>query len=225
MGQAIGQIIVLALAVALSPVPIIAVVLMLSTPRGRVNATAFLAGWIVGMAVFGTIVVLAADGAEAREARAPALWVSILQIVLGVLLLALAVRQRKGHRRVVAERELPAWMGTIDAFSPVRSAGIAAVGSTISPKRLILLITAGTVIASTGASTPGQAVALVVFIVIGSMGVAMQVAIYFFAGDRATTMLEDLRDWMIRETPTMLVVTLLIVGAILIGHAISTLSG
>ena len=37
MGQAIGQVLSFGVGVALSPVPIIAVVLMLATPKGRVN--------------------------------------------------------------------------------------------------------------------------------------------------------------------------------------------
>jgi len=35
--------------VALSPVPIIAVVLMLGTPRARVNGPAFVLGWVLGL--------------------------------------------------------------------------------------------------------------------------------------------------------------------------------
>jgi Sap, sulfolipid-1-addressing protein len=90
MGQAIGQVLSFGVGVALSPVPIIAVVLMLATPKGRVNGPAFLAGWVVGIAVLGTIVLLVASGASASKHGAPASWVSILKIVLGVLLVLLA---------------------------------------------------------------------------------------------------------------------------------------
>jgi threonine/homoserine/homoserine lactone efflux protein len=62
IGQAIGQALPFGVGVALSPVPIIAVVLMLSTPKGRVNGLAFLLGWVVGIAVLGTIVLLAREG-------------------------------------------------------------------------------------------------------------------------------------------------------------------
>jgi hypothetical protein len=41
MGEAIGQSLPLAIGVALSPVPIIAIVLMLTTPRARANGPAF----------------------------------------------------------------------------------------------------------------------------------------------------------------------------------------
>ncbi|MFE6358522.1 hypothetical protein ACFVP3_00690 [Streptomyces sp. NPDC057806] len=41
MGDAVGQMLASAVGIAISPIPIIAVVLMLATPRGRVNGTAF----------------------------------------------------------------------------------------------------------------------------------------------------------------------------------------
>jgi hypothetical protein len=44
MGQAIGQVISFGVGVALSPVPIIAVVLVLATPKGRINGLVFVAG-------------------------------------------------------------------------------------------------------------------------------------------------------------------------------------
>jgi hypothetical protein len=81
MGQAIGQVLAFGVGVALSPVPIITVVLMLATPEGRINGPALLAGWVVGIAVLGTIVLLAASGASASKHGAPATWVSIVKLV------------------------------------------------------------------------------------------------------------------------------------------------
>ncbi|HTA14000.1 MAG TPA: GAP family protein, partial [Solirubrobacteraceae bacterium] len=99
MGQAIGQALSFGVGVALSPVPIIAVVLMLATPHGRVNGPAFIAGWVFGLAAAGTILLLGASGAEASSSGAPAEWVSIVKIVLGAVLLGLAARQWRGRPR------------------------------------------------------------------------------------------------------------------------------
>jgi hypothetical protein len=62
MGEAMGQVLSFGVGVALSPVPIIAGVLMLGTPRARVNGPAFVVGWVVGLAAVGTIVDEEADG-------------------------------------------------------------------------------------------------------------------------------------------------------------------
>ena len=54
-----------AVGVALSALPIVAVVLMLVTPRGRVNGPAFIIGWWLGLGIVGVIVLsVAGDGDE-----------------------------------------------------------------------------------------------------------------------------------------------------------------
>jgi threonine/homoserine/homoserine lactone efflux protein len=225
VGQAIGQILPFAVGVALSPVPIIAVVLMLATPRGRVNGPAFLAGWIVGIAVLGTVVLVVASGASASKHGAPTTWVSILKIVLGVLLVLLAVRQWRGRPRGDAEPKLPSWMKAVDRFTPGRSVAMAVALSVINPKNLILVVGGAAAIAQTGASTGSQAVALAVFVVIASLGVGAPVAINLLMGARATKLLGELHDWMARENATIMAVICLIIGVKLIGDAISALAG
>ena len=53
MGEAIGEVLPVAVGVAVSPVPIIAVILMLVTARARVNGPAFIVGWLLGLAAVG----------------------------------------------------------------------------------------------------------------------------------------------------------------------------
>ncbi len=224
MGQAIGQVLSLGIGVALSPVPIIAVVLMLTTPKGRVNGPSFLAGWVVGIAVLGAIVLLVASGASASKHGTPATWASVLKIVLGLLLVLLAVKQWRGRPRGEATPELPKWLKTVDTFTPGRSVAMGVALSSVNPKNLLLVVAAATAIAQTGASAGDQAVALIVFIVIATLGVGAPVAIYYLMGDRATKILSDLHDWMARENATIMAVICLIIGAKLIGDAISALA-
>jgi threonine/homoserine/homoserine lactone efflux protein len=223
MGQAIGQVLSYGVGVALSPVPIVAVVLMLATPRARVNGPAFLAGWIVGMAVLGAIVLVVASGASASRHGAPATWVSILKIVLGLLLLVVAARQWRGRPKRGEKPRLPGWMKSIDRFTPTRSVAMGAALSALNPKNLLLVVAAAAAIAQTGTSAVSQAVALAVFIVIASVGVGAPVAIYYLMGDRATRILGDLHDWMARENAAIMAVICLIIGAKLIGDAITAL--
>jgi threonine/homoserine/homoserine lactone efflux protein len=225
MGQAIGQVLAFGVGVALSPIPIIAVVLMLATPKGRANGPAFLAGWIFGLAVVGTIVLLVSSGAEASENGSPAEGLSIVKLGLGVLLLVVAVRQWRGRPHDDVNPELPKWMRTIDTFTPVRAGGIAFALSAVNPKNLLLTVGAGAAIAQAGASTGDQAVALAVFVLLGTLGPGIPVAIYFLMRDRASAILESLRGWMARENATIMAVLCLIIGAKLIGDAITGLSG
>src|SRR4051794_21737532 len=65
MGQGISEVLPFAIGIAISPVPIIAVILILFSDRAQVNGPSFLAGWVIGLAVVGTVVYLVADAANA----------------------------------------------------------------------------------------------------------------------------------------------------------------
>jgi hypothetical protein len=48
----------LAVGIALSPLPIIAVGLILTTPKARSNGPAFILGWLLGLGVVGALVLV-----------------------------------------------------------------------------------------------------------------------------------------------------------------------
>jgi threonine/homoserine/homoserine lactone efflux protein len=219
--EAIGSILPLAVGVALSPVPIIAVVLMLGTPGGRGNGLAFIGGWIVGLAVVGTVVLLASSGANASEQGKPATWVGVVKLVLGVVLLLVAARTWHGRPRADAGPQLPAWMKKIDTFTTGRSLAMGVALSAINPKNLVMAAAAGAAIAQTGIGAGQQAIALAVFVVLGTLGPGLPLGIAFAMGARSQEVLGDLRDWMGRHNAAIMSVVLLVIAAKLIGDGIA----
>jgi Sap-like sulfolipid-1-addressing protein len=224
MGAAIGQILPLAVGVALSPVPIIAVALMLMSQRARLNGPLFVIGWLIGLAVIGVVVLAVAGPGGASSDGKPATWVSVLKLVLGLLLLLLAVRQWHGRPRPGQEVEAPKWMSSVERFSPVKAVGAGAVLSGANPKNLLLAIGAAAAIAQTGIGSGDQAIAYVVFALIATLGVAAPVVMFFALGDRSQRILAGLRDWMGQHNAVIMAVICLIIGAKLIGGAIGGFS-
>jgi threonine/homoserine/homoserine lactone efflux protein len=223
MGDAIGQVLPFAVVVALSPIPIIGVVLMLGTPRARSNGPAFILGWLIGLSLAGTIVLLVASGANASESGEPATWVGVLKLVLGALLLLLGVKQWRNRPRGDADAALPGWMRTVDQFTPGRAVAMGVALSAINPKNLVLTIGAAAAIAESGIGAGDQAVALAVFVLVGTLGPGLPVAIYFLMGERAARMLDDLKEWMGHHNTAIMAVICLVIGAKLIGDGISAL--
>lgn len=223
MGDAIGQVLPLAVGVALSPVPIIAVVLMLGTPRARSNGPVFVVGWTAGLAVVGTLALLLAAGAGAAGEGEPASWVGVVKLALGVLLVLLAVWQWRQRARDGEEGVLPGWMRTIDGFTAVKSFGMAALLSGANPKNLMLTVGAAAAIAQASISSGQRAGALAVFVAIGTAGPAIPVAIYFAAGRRAAPLLDELKGWLGANNTTIMAVLCLVIGAKLVGDGIAVL--
>jgi threonine/homoserine/homoserine lactone efflux protein len=219
MKEAIGGVLSLGIGVAISPISIIAVVLMLATPRGRANGPAFVIGWIVGLSLVGTIVLLASSGAGASDDGEPATWVGWLKIALGALVLLVALRQWRGRH---AEHATPKWMAAIDTFSPAKAAGMALLLSAINPKNLLLTLAAAAAIAQTGIDGGQQAIALAVFVLIGTLGPAAPVLVYF-GSHRAPEILDRLKTWMAANNAVIMAVLMLVIGAKLVGDGLSGL--
>ena len=224
MGQAIGDSLASAVGVAISPLPIVAVVLMLVSARGRANGPAFVAGWCAGLGAVGAILLTVAAGIGPTSQGEPATWVDVLQLVLGLLLIAVSARQWRGRPHDGAAAPTPKWMGALDRFTPVKAGLAGVVLSALNPKNLLLAIGGAAAIAQVGISTGQQIVSYVVFVAIGSLGVAAPVAIYFALGERSRPILDGLKGWMARNNAVVMAVLLLILGVKNIGNAISGFS-
>jgi hypothetical protein len=223
VGAAIGGTLPLALGVALSPIPIIAVVLMLTTQRARVNGTVFIAGWLAGLAVAGAIALSIAGPADASSSGAPATWVSWLKVVLGAALLLVAALQFRNRPRNGDRVELPKWMDRVDEIKPLPAAGLGMLAG-LNPKNLLLVAAAAAAIAQTGISGGEQAIAYLVFALVGTLGVGTPVGIYFTMGARSEKPLSELKDWMAQNNAVIMAIICLIIGVKLIGDAIGGLT-
>jgi threonine/homoserine/homoserine lactone efflux protein len=223
MGEAIGDLLPSAVGVALSPVPIIAVILMLGTPRARTTGLAFAVGWILGLIVVSVIVVLLTSGADDADSGTSTV-VDVIKLVLGALFLLLALKQWRSRPRPGAEPSMPAWMATIDSFSVPKSLLLGAALSGVNPKNLALTLAAAASIAQAGLDGGGTAVAIAVFVVIGSLTVAGPVLFFLAAPRRADGPLATIKDFMAAHNAVIMMVVLLVLGAKLIGNGIAGLS-
>jgi threonine/homoserine/homoserine lactone efflux protein len=221
LSQAIGNLLPSAVGVALSPVPIIAVILMLATPRGRSNGLAFTVGWILGLVVVNIIVLLVADGADTSDTKSDTLdWI---KVALGVLFLAMAARQWRKRPAPGQEAEMPKWMATIDRFTPGKSFVLGAALSGANPKNLALTLAAASAIAQAGLSGGEATIAVAVFVVIGSITVAGPLVFSLVAPDRAGRPLGAMKDFMSAHNAVIMMVVLLVLGAKLLGDGIGRL--
>jgi hypothetical protein len=224
MGEAIGRSLPLAIGVALSPLPIIAVVVLLTSSRARSLGPVFVLGWLFGLVVVGAIVLAVVGPSGAGSSGQRTTWISWVMIVLGVLLLVAAVRHLRGRAGTGEEVPLPAWMGAIDQLKPAVVLGGGVVLGGVRPKSLLLAVAGAAAIAQTGIAGGQQAIAYAVFAVIATIGVGAPVVIYFAMGERSAELLGRLKGWMHRNNAVILAVVLLVIGVTLIGDGIGGLA-
>src|SRR6266581_2349698 len=112
MGNVIGNILPQAIGVAISPVPIIAVILMLFSQRARSNGPAFLVGWVLALAVVGSVVLVLANLGKVSTGGTPSTLAYVIKLLLGLLFLLLSLRQWRSRPREGEEPHMPGWMAT-----------------------------------------------------------------------------------------------------------------
>jgi hypothetical protein len=224
MGQGISEVLPFAIGIAISPVPIIAVILILFSDRAKVNGPAFLGGWVIGLAVAATIVYLLSQAGDVGTSSSSSDSVSWGKIVLGVVLLGLARRNWAKRPKSGEQPALPKWMGTVETISPLRAFGLAVLLSVVNPKNLILAVGAAAGLGQLDLSTGDAIVSLAVFVAVASISVAFAVIYQFVGGAKARATLDDLKAWMTEHNNAVMAVLFLVFGVVLISKGIGLLS-
>ncbi len=220
LGGAIGELLPSAVGVAISPIPIIAAVLMLMSARAKQTAPAFALGWIAGLTVVGAIVLLVADPADVAGGGSGSDIAGWVKVALGVLFLLLAAGQWRRRPHAGEEAALPGWMKAIDTMPAPRAAALAAALAAINPKNLALTLAGALSIAQAGLTTGQSTVALAIFVAIAGCSVAGPVIAFLLFRQRVEAPLLRAKEWLARENATVMFVVLLVLGAVTLGKGI-----
>lgn len=223
MGKALGDVLGLAAGVAVSPLPIVALIIVLATPRGRLNGLVFVTGWVMGLSALGAV-VLAIGGQESADTHGhPAGWVGVLKLVLGVALALFGLRLWR-HRPVdVTQAQLPKWMAAIDSFTAVKIFLLALLLSAGNLKNAPLTIAAAASISSSGLPVAEQIATLAIFVVIASVGMLVPLGVFLVMGERARNTLGNWKEWAARHNTAIMAVLLFVFGLKLLGDGIDVL--
>ena len=218
MGAVIGDVLPLAIGIAISPIPIIAAILMLFSPRATSTSTGFLLGWILGIVV--ATAVFTALAGTLKTGGEPSAVASWIKIGLGVLLVLVGIRQWRSRG---GQHDAPKWMAAIDDFTFPKALGLGFLLSGVNPKNLIIAAGAGLIIGSSAVGVGGDAAAIALFTVIASSTVAIPVLAHLVAAERMTRPLESLRKWLQDNNATVMATMILVIGVVLVGKGVGGL--
>jgi hypothetical protein len=219
-GGALGDLLPLAVGIAISPVPIIACILMLFSPRAKANGPAFLAGWLAGIAVATSVFFVLSGAVDNSEGTGGPSIGDVLFLVLGLGAILLGIRMWRGRPSPGEEAPLPGWMAAIDGFTPARALGLAFLLSAVNPKNLGLAAAAGIVI-DRAVDAGGSAVAMIVlFVLVAGLSIAVPVVYLFAGGDAARRTLDGWRTWLGVHNAAVMAVLIVVIGAKLVGNGL-----
>ncbi|WP_100813900.1 GAP family protein [Microbacterium lacus] len=221
MNEVIGDILPLAVAAGLSPIPLIAAVLIVMSTKPRLSGAAFAVGWIVGCSIVVLVGAVAAELLQSDDPGSTPTMFAWVRIAFGIALLILAVRKIAAARG--AEARLPAWMSGLMSASPARSIGLGLLLSAANPKNALLGIAAGISIGSATVSADVALTAGVVYVATASIAVLAIVLAAVVAPHRMANVLSGLRDWLTLHNTAIMALLLVVFGFVLIGKGLEGL--
>jgi threonine/homoserine/homoserine lactone efflux protein len=222
MVTASGELLPLAVAIAISITTIITTILMLLSPKAKRRTVGLLVGCVVGVggavALFALLAGLlpTQDSGGSRAA-------AVINMVVGVLLVVLALRQWRVRPARGDQAELPRWMTEVDSMTPTKALVLGVLLSAVVPKNLLLALSAGVIVSEAGLSVGKASVVIVVFTVIATSTVAVPVVAHLVAPARMHGPFQRLREWLVENNVTIMGLLLLVIGLVMIGNSIASL--
>lgn len=221
MLSALGDLIPIAVAAALSTVPITVMVLILLSPERKRSAIPFLIGWVLGMLALLVIGAFGASFLPLSSRRTPQVAFGVAEIVVGSAILLVAILAWRRARRSPSGGS-HRWLQTASSLGP-RAAFGTAFALNLRPKGLLLSAAAG--LAVVGNTLPvGQTVSLVViYLGLGTSTVVAPIITTLANPTRMQPRLEAAQAWLLANASAVASVVMILIGVVIVGSGLSRL--
>jgi hypothetical protein len=209
------DLVLIGLAITLEPIPLTAFILILLSKGGSRKGAAFIFGWVLSLAIVVALTLLVTDNKPPKPSTAPSLAALAVKILIGVVLIAIAVRQRHRMGTPKPPKKTPKWQTGLDDMSPLYAVGLAPL---TQPWGLVAAGVAVIVEAKIGSWQ--SYLALAAFCLVAT---ALYLALEMFVLLRpagAQTFLGGIRSWMDSHTDYIIIVVSFALGFWLIGKSI-----
>ncbi|MCG3142305.1 MAG: hypothetical protein HDKAJFGB_03742 [Anaerolineae bacterium] len=228
MGLAIVLLLAYAAGVAISPTPILVILLILFSASGRRNGFGFLGGWIIGLSLLALLTFLLLAPGEQILTATSSLARPLVQCAIGLGVIWLGKRRWNVPPQETAEAAMPKWMASADQFltkssdkfTPRRALALALFMSAFSPKNIALMLAFGLTLTQADFSQQTAAAFLFLFVILSSLTIGLPVLYAALKGDDAQETLNQIKRWVMLNRSRALALLLFALGAIMLLNAL-----
>lgn len=222
LGSALVVALTYGVAVAVAGVPVVVLAFVLASSCPAPVGLGFAGGWALGLAVaLGVVIgvsdvaVAASDGSDPPSNVALA-WV---RIAAGVALLVLGARSWQAR----GSAKQPAWMKGVSGWSPRKAFGTGFALGAVNPKNLAIIASATSALLAATTSPALHVPAVLLFAIVGSVGVAGPVLYRVAGGEGALRALERGDRWLQARATMLSAVVLGVLGVIVLVNGVTAL--
>jgi hypothetical protein len=217
MGQVLAQLIPVALAAALSTVPIMATLFILLSERRRATALPFLFGWVIGTAAAVILATVAAQSLPGRPRQFASL-IDNLEIVIGSACVVFGLVTLFRHTRS-STGPRPSRLEAIGSLGPLPAFGIG-LALNLRPKALLLVAAAGLAISGAPPFVDNTLLLIAVYTAIATSTVVVPTLATVFFPDRMEPRLVVARDWVSAHGAAVTGTVMILVGVVVLAAGI-----
>ncbi len=209
------DLVVIGLAIALSPFALTTFLLILASKRGVRNGAAFMLGWLVSLAVVIATTLLITQNNPPKPNSAPAIAALVVKLVIGLGLVYFGIRQRRRMGTPKPPKKTPKWQTGIDNMSMWFAFALAPLTQSWGK------IAAGvTVIVNANLASWQDDLALLLFCLIASSIIITLELLAAVRPERARDFTRRLRTWIESHTDQVIVIVSLGLGLYLVASSI-----
>jgi hypothetical protein len=206
------QMTTLGLAVAASPLPVVAMLIILLSKRAYPGSITLAVSWVLGIVVALGISLYFSATIKAPRMGTDLPAEGVFLLLLGVGLVVMGVLARRGRQQAKAGATTPTWVNSVDHLSPWGAALVGFSNATTSPKNLAVAITAGKTIAGSGVGLEWTVALSLYYVTIASLSVVIPAAVYLVGGDRSADLLNRWRDYITAHAAVVMEIILYVLG-------------
>ncbi|KTS08265.1 GAP family protein [Microbacterium testaceum] len=215
----------LAVGMAISPLPIVAVVAILLSARGRTAAPAYTGAFLlVTLAVIGVGAATSAGASAASHGEGGKIVVLVLTALLTVGFTVVAVVSWRGRPKPGTAPVAPGWLAAVDAITPARAAGLGVLMAATNSKNLPLELKGGALLGAAHLPVAVTVLLCVALAVAGSLALVLPTLLGATGLPAVVSALRRLKDEMIAHNAVIMTVLFAILAATEAAHLIHQLT-
>lgn len=209
------------MAIALSPVPMICIVLVLLAPRPVRAGLCFAVGWLCALAIAVALVAWLTDTVAEGNEEGARDGIDVVQLAVGVLFGVLAVRYWRKRPEPGTTPPRPAIVDRIATLSGPGLVLAGAAAALANLKNLPLVLSAGSQLGGAGLGSGSLIAAAAIFVVAASITVlGPLLAVVLVGPEQSARSLRGVETWLLTNLNTITVVLLAVLSTVLIGHGL-----
>ncbi|GAA4139870.1 GAP family protein [Leifsonia shinshuensis] len=216
-GHVLAEFFPLAVGVAISSTPLIAVLVIALGRSGAVRGAALVLGRFLGI-----VVVVGAFAAASElfvDLRGSDVALHVVTAVVGVGMMTIGVITWVKRPRGAIAGTPPKWLTSLTRVSAPNAFGLGFALATANVKELALGAGAGVVIGGSLTEPPPTIAAVALFAAIGIVTVSVPVVAVAVSGERIRPRLDRIRAALERSSRTITCVVLVLFGSVLVGNS------